>query len=227
MKKLFLSLICFFCVASVNAQFMRAEELEKYAKEKYGDNWNKAAENLAATLKLDMNNSLTYKEVIECSGKTKEQLYIIMNQWFSMSFNDANSVISLNDKESGVIIASGYVGSVAKHVGGSNAYDVSIKPTIRVDIKDNKIRVTYTIQYYDVDITSGGGIMGALGGNRNVRLVEEKWPLEQCFPFAQKDKHKKTSSKALIMAHAYSNVIIDNIENAVKNGLTGGETEDW
>lgn len=227
MKKVFLSLICLFNVVSINAQFMRAEELEKYAVEKYGDNWNKAAENLVATLKLDMNNSLTYKEVIECEGKTKEQLYIIMNQWFTMSFNDANSVITLNDKESGVIIASGYVGSVAKHAGGSNAYDVSIKPTIRVDLKDNKIRVTYTIQYYDVDIQSGGGILSAFGGKKNVRLVEEKWPLEKCFPFVEKDKHKKTSAKALIMTHAYSNVIIDKIETAVKKGLTGGETEDW
>lgn len=29
------------------------------------------------------------------------------------------------------------------------------------------------------------------------------------------------------MAHAYSNVIIDKIEEAVKNGVVGNETEDW
>lgn len=41
------------------------------------------------------------------------------------------------------------------------------------------------------------------------------------------DKHKKTSSKALVMAHAYSNVIMDKIEEAVKNGLVGNEDSDW
>jgi hypothetical protein len=227
MRKIVLILVCLFSVLSVSAQFMRSEELEKYAKEKYGDDWNKAAENLGATLSLDMNKSLTYSEVIQCGEKTKQQLYILLNQWFTMSFNDANSVIKLNDKEAGVIIGQGYVEDIASHSGGTNSYRVSIKPTIKVDIKDNKIRVTYTIQYYDVDKLSGGGIMGAIGGNRNARLVEEKWPLESCFPFSKKDKHKKTSSKALVMAHAYSSVIMDKIENAVKNGLTGSETEDW
>lgn len=38
---------------------------------------------------------------------------------------------------------------------------------------------------------------------------------------------KKTSSKALVMAHAYSNVIIDKIEEAVKNGLVGNESDNW
>lgn len=37
-----------------------------------------------------------------------------------------------------------------------------------------------------------------------------------CFPFAQKDSHKKASCKALVMANAYSNVIIDQIEECVK-----------
>jgi hypothetical protein len=53
--------------------------------------------------------------------------------------------------------------------------------------------------------------------------------LETCFPFIEKDGHKakKTSSKALVMTHAYSNVIMDKIEEAVKNGLVGNENEDW
>jgi aspartyl/asparaginyl beta-hydroxylase (cupin superfamily) len=51
--------------------------------------------------------------------------------------------------------------------------------------------------------------------------------LDKCFPFADKDSHKKTSSKAFVMAHAYSNVVIDKIEEAVKSGLVGNEDEEW
>ena len=56
-----------------------------------------------------------------------------------------------------------------------------------------------------------------------------KSPIDTCYPFAEKDKHKakKTSSKALVMAHAYSNVIMDKIEEVVKNGLVGNENDDW
>ena len=56
---------------SMNIQIMRTEELEKYAKEKYGEKWNDAAKNLASQLQLDKNNALTYTQVIEALGKTK------------------------------------------------------------------------------------------------------------------------------------------------------------
>ena len=211
---------------SVNAQIMRTEELETYAKEKYGEKWNDAAANLASTLQLDKNNSLTYVQVIDCPGKTKNQLYVILNYWVTASFNDANSVIQLNDKELGCIIAQGYLPNIAGHMGGTNSYNVSVKPIIKLDIKDNTIRVTYTVQNYEAIVLAGGGIMGAIGGTVPTKIAE-KWVLEKCYPFAEKDKHKKTSSKALIMTHAFSNVIMDKIEEAVKNGVSGNENDNW
>lgn len=45
---------------------MRAAELEKYAKERYGEKWTEAAENLGKQLPLDKNNSLTYTQIIDC-----------------------------------------------------------------------------------------------------------------------------------------------------------------
>jgi len=211
---------------SVNAQIMRTEELETYAKEKYGEKWNDAAANLASTQQLDKNNSLTYVQVIDCPGKTKNQLYVILNYWVTASFNDANSVIQLNDKELGCIIAQGYLPNIAGHMGGTNSYNVSVKPIIKLDIKENKIRVTYTVQNYEAIVLAGGGIMGAIGGTVPTKIAE-KWVLEKCYPFAEKDKHKKTSSKALIMTHAFSNVIMDKIEEAVKNGVSGNENDNW
>ena len=181
---------------SVDAQVMRTEELEEYAKEKYGDKWTEAAENLGSQLSLDKNSSLTYTQIVECGEATKEQLYIILNYWFTATFNDANSVIKLNDKDTGVIIAEGYVSDIAGHMGGMNAYGISIRPIIG----------------------------GAIPTNRS-----EKWALDSCYPFVEKDQHKakKTSSKALVMTHAYSNVIMDKIEEAVKNGIVGNENDNW
>ena len=214
-------------VTVANAQVMRAEELEKYAKENFGEKWTEAAENLGKQLTLDKNNSLTYEQIINCGELTKEQLYVILNYWFTVSFNDANSVIKLNDKELGCIIAEGYVAGIAFHMGGVNSYNVNIRPVIKVDIKDYRIRVTYSVQYYDIVKFVGGGILGTLDGN--TLQSQEHWGLETCFPFVKKDMHKakKTSSKALVMTHAYSNVIMDKIEEAVKHGITGNENDDW
>ena len=90
-----------------------------------------------------------------------------------------------------------------------NAYNVSVHPIIKVDIKDKKIRVTYTVQCFEVEKAVGGGVMSALSNTRP-SISTEKWPLETCYPFIEKDEHKakKTSSKALVMTHAYSNVLI-------------------
>lgn len=230
MKKFIVSLLLMFTVmASVNAQILRADDLEKYAKERYGDNWVEAATNLASQLTLDKNKAITYTQVIEAPGKTKNQLYVLLNYWFSSTFNDANSVINLNDKELGTIIAQGFVGDIAQHAGGTSSYDVSIKPIIKCDIKEGKIRVTYTVPFYSVVRMIGGGWMSAFGSSNDAPPTrsDENWTLDSCFPFAKKDSHKKTSCKALIMAHAYSNVVMDKIEECVKNGMTGNENDDW
>lgn len=229
MKKIIFSFfICLSFTICANAQILRAEELEEYAKEKYGEKWVEAAENLAQTLSLDKNNALTYTQIIKAPDKTKEQLYILLNYWYSATFNSGKAVIQLNDKDAGVIIGKGFIEEIASHIGGMNQYTVHLEPIIKTDIKDNKIRITYTVPFYTVVKMAGGGIMSAFGdGSTKPKRVDENWVLDKCYPFVKKDSHKKTSSKALIMAHAYSNVVMDKIEEVVKNGLVGNENEDW
>ena len=72
MKKFFISfLLLLTAVVSVNAQILRADELEKYAKEKYGDKWVDAATNLGSQISLDKNNAITYVQVIQAEGKQR------------------------------------------------------------------------------------------------------------------------------------------------------------
>lgn len=71
MKKVISVMALVFCALSINAQILRTEELEDYAKEKYGEKWVDAAENLGSQLKLDKNNALTFTQVVEAPGKTK------------------------------------------------------------------------------------------------------------------------------------------------------------
>ncbi len=214
-------------VVSMDAQILRTEELEKYAIKEYGEKWVDASAKLASSLSLDKNNALTFTQVIEAPGKTAEQLYVILNYWFVATFNDANSVIKLNDKEVGTIIAQGFMPGIAGHTGGMNSYVVNIRPIIKCDIKEEKVRVTYTVPYYTVVKEVGGGSVAKIMTGQPGDLKEETWTLDQSYPFAEKDSHKKTSSKALIMSYAYSNVVMDKIEECVKAGLVGNETEDW
>lgn len=207
-----------------DAQILRAEELEKYSVSKYGDNWIDAATSLATTIELDKNNAMTFVKVIDAPGKSKEELYTLLNYWYTTSFNDADAVINLNDKDLGCIIAQGFVKNIAFHTGGMNHYEVSIRPTIKSDIKDDKVRVTYSVPFYSVKRVSGGGL---LGSSKTAETSYENWVLDKCKPFAEKDSHKKTSCKAFVMSYAYSNVILDKIEECITNGLVGNETDEW
>ena len=72
MKKVIMSLaLLLTAVISANAQILRAEELEKYAKEKYGDKWVEAASNLGKQLTLDKNNAIDYVQVMEHLAKAR------------------------------------------------------------------------------------------------------------------------------------------------------------
>ena len=230
-----------FCGAvSMQAQVMKAADLEKYAKERYGDKWLDAAANLASGLSLDKNESLTYQQVIEAPGKTKQQLYVAMNYWATATFKD-NQAITLNDKDAGCIIISSTIKNIAQHTGTLNKYSVSITPIIRIDIKEGRIRVTYTVQTYGVlaDISGGwlsptddakktyGDSKRKADDKTNANLYDEQWEIAHHYPFVQKDAQKRTCAKALVMTHAYSNAVIDKIEEAVKNGLVGNDDEDW
>ena len=249
MKIQLLTILLCVCGAmtGVQAQVMKASDLEKYAKERYGDKWPEAAANLAKSLTFDKNESLTYQQVIEAPGKTKNQLYVMMNYWVTATFKDKQA-ITLNDKEAGCIIISSALEAIANHTGTLNRYVVNITPVIRIDIKDGKVRVTYTVQSYDILKVQDGGWLGVLtdtdkdrnrdkdayadGKRMNAdktdrHLYDEQWEIVKHYPFVEKDAQKRTCSKALVMTHAYSNAIMDKVEEAVKNGLVGNEDDDW
>ena len=231
-----------FCgTMTVRSQVIKPADLEKYAKQRYGDKWLDAAKNLSSKVVLDKNESLTYQQVIEAPGKKKEQLYIAMNYWATATFKDKQA-ITLNDKDAGCIIISSTIPNIVEHIGTLNKYSVSITPVIRIDIKDGRLRVTYTVQSYDIlaDISGGWLSMAAENDRRtygdskrkkddktNENLYDEQWEIARHYPFVQKDAQKRTCAKALVMAHAYSNAVIDKIEEAVKNGIVGNDNDDW
>ncbi len=222
------------------AQVMKAADLEKYAKQRYGDKWLDAAKNLSADLTLDKNESLTYQQVIEAPGKTKQQLYVALNYWATATFQDKQA-ITLDDKEAGCIIISSTIPNIVEHTGTVNAYSVSITPVIRLDIKDGKVRVTFTVQNYDILADVSGGWLSLADPDQrtygdskrkredktNANLYDQQWEIARHYPFVEKDARKRTCAKALVMTHAYSNAIMDKVEEAIKNGIVGNEDDDW
>ena len=211
-------------ILTAQAQLLKPADLEKYAKERYGEKWLDAAQNLAKDLVLDANENLTYQQVIEAPGKTKEQLYVALNYWATSTFQDRNA-ITLNDKEAGCIIISSTFKNIVEHMGTLSKYSVSITPVIRLDIKEGRVRITYTVQSYDILNDVSGGWLSPTDRDRrtygdskrkaddatNANLYDEKWEIARHYPFVERDAQKRTCAKAFIMTHAYSNAVIDKV----------------
>lgn len=106
MKKIFTAIILFALALTAGAQTFSADQLEKYAKDKYGDNWTKAADNLHQEVALDNKNRLNYQEVIDCAGQTKDQIYGKAMAWFKKAFKskDTHGVMQEENKEEGLIV---------------------------------------------------------------------------------------------------------------------------
>ena len=237
---MFVAILSFCDATIVRSQVIKPADLEKYAKKKYGDKWVDAAKNLSENVVLDKNESITYQQIIEAPGKKKEQLYIALNYWATATFRDKQA-ITLNDKESGCIIITSTINNIAEHIGTINRYSVSITPIIRIDIKDERVRVTYTVQTYDVLADISGGWISPIESDKktygdskrkkddktNANLYDEQWEIARHYPFVPKDLQKRTCAKALVMTHAYSNAVLDKVEEAIKHGLVGNDDDDW
>ncbi|WP_336526026.1 DUF4468 domain-containing protein [Bacteroides acidifaciens] len=172
---------------------------------------------------LDKNNSITRVTVIDSIPKTKNQIYVAVNDWFVRSFNDGKSVIQLNDKELGTIIGKGHISNMGNTMSFASSADISADVIIRVDMKDGRMRITTSIQKYEME--KGTGVLGALaGGPAAYQKVHQEFIPSECFPFTK--KQKKEGSKAFVKSHIYSLIVTNKLRDAVLNGLTGGE-EDW
>lgn len=172
---------------------------------------------------LDKNNSITRVTIVESIPKTKEQIYVAVNDWFARSFNDGKSVIQLNDKDAGVIIGKGHISNMGSTMSFDSNADISADVFIRVDMKDGRMRITTSIQKYEME--KGTGVLGALAGGPDAyQKVHQEFIPSECFPFTK--KQKKEGAKAFVKSHIYSLIVINKLQDAVLNGLTGGD-DDW
>ena len=161
-------------------------------------------------------------------GKSKNELYMMLNDWLSTTFCTSDRyTIRLRDTARGKIVAQGYVQNIAKYDGVVNQYHVSISPIVTCDIKDGRVRVTYSVPLLDVVRLEGG----RRGDKDNPPILpevhREQWKIEYCYPLYKKDEHKRASSKALVMTYAHSQMVTDRVCNYLSNALAEDNDDDW
>lgn len=85
----------------------------------------------------------TVIKVIETPGQSKDKIYNATRVWFSESFKSSKAVIDLEDKEQGIIIGKGNTKFPCQGFDCMSKADWRLKFTMRVDMKDEKMRITF------------------------------------------------------------------------------------
>jgi hypothetical protein len=233
-KKLLVLIAAVFGFFYSNAQIITQADFDAIDMTQFDTNGDgkikddEAAQAIMQLYNIDKNNSITRVQIVDGIDKTKEEIYVEVNDWFVHSFQSGKSVIQLNDKDAGCVIGKGYVSNMGSTYSFLSNSDISAWVIIRVDIKDGKMRITTTMQSYEME--RGTGMLGAFavaaGANAAAatKTAHQEFIPTECFPFTT--KHKKEGAKAFVKGHLYSLVIINKLTEAVKNGLTGTEG-DW
>ena len=86
--------------------------------------------------------NLNYQKTYEQPGKSKEDIYSKALQWLARTYNDSKAVIEYQNEEEGKIIGRG-ISEVTFNPTLIAPITHQIQYTITIDIKENKIRITY------------------------------------------------------------------------------------
>lgn len=221
-----------FCLVT-EAQIIRGDELEKYAIEKYGDDWEEAALKIANEHPLDANHAFTFTEVLQAPGMDANQIYDELLVWFTSTFVDANSVLVSSERERGLIVARGFIGETGKSTGVFARVFISVTPTIKIQIKDGKIRVTYSVPFY-IEKKVIDDFVGVIGGVvvADNTVETNNIVLDKSFPYGElkggsKRARRRAHGRALVMCNAHANVVLDKIDKVIKEGYDGTANDEW
>jgi len=86
----------------------------------------------------------TFSQVFETPGFTKDILYEKVKIWIAQNFKSAKSVIEYDNKENGSIIGNGNIKYPCSGLSCVAQYDWTVPFTMRVDMKDDKFRLTFS-----------------------------------------------------------------------------------
>ncbi len=221
MKKIIFIMLLGLVCNTINAQIVTKQELEEYTN--IGDmSWSAKAKELSNEYKLNELGELSLSIIKEYKGQSKSQLYRKIIDWVISMSSDAKSAIQVSNEEEGTIIARCYLPNIAKRTMGDNSYRVSIRPLIKFDFKEERIRMTDLTDGYAVMFGGGFGVTG-----NGVTKDTQIWALSDCFPFAENRQHPKvTSSRAFVYSLSCYKILVDKIDTVLKKPLQTSD-DDW
>lgn len=118
------------------------DKIPKYTKEDLSE--------LLKKTPLDEEGKFSISEVVNIDGQNKDKLYDAAYQYIVDAFVNANNVVQMKDKESGIIVCKGRtsVNFTVKDIFGISTYPEDLLFTLKLQFKDGR----YKIQIYNLSV---------------------------------------------------------------------------
>ena len=105
---------------------------------------------------------VTYSEVVEVPGISKNDLYTRAQTWFAKTYGSSKSVLEIQDKENGKLLGKGLTDVSFRNPPLGARYGGIVRYTISILVKDGKYKYTISDFYHeggtDTQVTACGAI---------------------------------------------------------------------
>lgn len=157
------------------------------------------------------NGLISFSEVVNVEGKTKNELYLNANEWIVHTFNSAKDVIQFNDKDAGKIICK----TLTSISFGKGWNKVTLDPIyflVTIEVKDGRYKITASnFIHHNVVVLAG------------IRAESDN-PLEEYYKLASPtEKVRQNNFKAAELLSEKMHALIDDAEIA----MTKVEDNNW
>lgn len=202
MKKILLGIILLF---SIEQQAQSAKTL-------------KLLDDIKNEWSLDDNGNVTYIRIIETGNLSKDEVYNRAQAYFTYKYNDGDSVMQINEKSNGVIVAKGIYKKIYTGSGFMDVLSTDVWHILRIDIKEGKARILLTMSEYIINQTICD-LKGNCTTNKSQSIISTQYPINP------KGSRKTIMGKTFVKLNELAKVSLDGIEKAVKEGNTSKQLE--
>ena len=168
-----------------------------------------AASNFQSSLDLKMatingeyqkgNDGIYIQKFIETTGD-KDELYVKLLEFLTRTYNDANEVVQVKEKEEGLIVCKGcHKFKVTDFLYGS-AIEETAWHIYKAEIKDGRVRVTITLNEMD-------WYRPAMHAYTYIPATSGSYSILECPPYKTYDNKDEHVRKGHIFYYAVSNLV--------------------
>lgn len=161
------------------------------------------------SINLAAQETITFEKIIKADSVDKEEIFVLINDWFATNYNSANDVIQMTDKKAGIIIGKG---ATDYFYGNNSSYNGTLKYTIKVYVKDNRFKVNL-LSYIHKGLSINLGLITSAEIH------------------SKKGMFKKYNNKAWIdtklKAKEHANFIFTELEKKANSKKNNSEENDW